>query len=190
MEHQHARVVGVDFDKRAINEGKKHYQNHPRIELRVGDAQRPVEADVYDAVIALSAIEHVVDHVKFLATVHRALKKGGVAYLNYDAGHFRSKKWRERIMVPISQWLAKAGYEGSYMKQVNDKEFCALAVRVGFRMLTLRKHNLAPLKGLLRGAPPEAVDAWYTLEERLGDVMTPESLDKVMYSTTVVLEKV
>lgn len=190
MQHQNTRVVGIDYDRKAIADGKRHYQNHPRIELRAGDAQRPVEAEAYDAVIALSAIEHVVNRKAFLETVHRALKKGGIAYLNYDAGHFRSKRWKERLMVPVSQWLAKIGIQGPYMKEVNDAEFSAQAIHSGFRVVGIRKHNLASLKGLLRGAPGEAVDAWYDFEERLGLCMEPKALHKSMLSTTLILEKV
>lgn len=190
MQHQQARVTGVDYDRKAIAEGKRHYQNHSRIELRSGDAQRPVQADAYDAVVALSAIEHVVDRKAFLATVHRALKRGGVAYLNYDAGHFRSKKWKERLMVPVSQWLAVIGIQGPYMKEVNDAEFTAQAIHAGFRVIGLRKHNLASMKGFLRGAPVEAIDAWYDFEERLGSCMDSKALHKAMLSTTLILEKV
>lgn len=190
MKHQQARVVGVDYDKQAIMEGKKRYGAHPRIELRVGNAQRPVEADTYDAVVALSAIEHVVDRKAFLKAAHKALKRGGMAYLNYDAGHFRSKKLKERLMVPVSQFLAAMGLPGSYMKQVDDGVFRKQAEEAGFRVVDLRKHNIATLKGPLRGAPAEAIDAWYDFEERLGAVMPPNALDHLMLSTTLVLQKV
>lgn len=190
MAHQGVRVTGVDFDKRAITEGKKHYQEHSRIALRVGDAQHPVEEEAYDAVIALSAIEHVVDRPAFLQTVFRALKRGGIAYLNYDVGHFRSSSLRERMMVPISQALAAVGIQGPYMKKVDDTLFCAQAEHAGFRVLGLRKHNVASLKGIMRGAPEETVQSWYDFEEALGRSMSLDVLDRIMLSTTVVLEKV
>ncbi len=188
--HQGVRVTGVDFDKRAITEGRKHYQGHARIDLRIGDAQRPVEEEAYDAVIALSAIEHVVDRPAFLQTVFRALKRGGIAYLNYDAGHFRSSNLRERLMVPVSQALAVIGIQGPYMKKVDDALFCAQAEHAGFRVLGLRKHNLAVLKGIMRGAPEETIRSWYELEEALGKSASLDALDPIMLSTTVVLEKV
>jgi cyclopropane fatty-acyl-phospholipid synthase-like methyltransferase len=189
-DHQGAYVTGIDFDKQAIAEGKKRYEGHPRIALRTGDAQHPVETEAYDFVIALSAIEHVVNREAFLKTVYSAIKKGGVAYLNYDAGHFRSRKLKERIMVPLSQMLAAIGFQGSYMKQVEDKVFQSQAEQAGFRVLEIRKHNIGCLKATMRGAPEDAIISWYAFEERLGVLMSPESLDASLDSTTIVLEKV
>lgn len=189
IEHPHAQVVGVDFDVEAIEKGKKYYAQQPRVELRIGDAQKPIEFETYDAVIALSAIEHVVDRKAFLETVYRALRPGGIAYLNYDAGHFRSSNLKERIMVPMSQLLAIFGKEHWYMKRVDDRLFRSQAERVGFQFVELRKHNIAPLKGALRNASEDVIRSWYDFEERLGSSIKPELLDRAMLSTTLVIQK-
>jgi SAM-dependent methyltransferase len=185
--HANVHVEGIDIDAAAIARGTA--RPHPRLDLRVADAQRPVQQGVFDAVTAFSAMEHVVDHAAFLRTTWEALAPGGVAYLNYDAGHFRSWNVKERVMVPVSQVLARFGIEGPYMKQVNDARFWALAEAQGFRVRTLRKHNLHPLKGILRGGTDDAIRAWYALEEQLGEAMTAEQLHRVMWSSTLVLEK-
>lgn len=187
--HPAWQIIGVDTDTRAVRTGESLFAGKPQVELRVFDAQRPVEEGTFDAVVAMSAIEHVVHRPAFLKTVWTALKPGGVAYLNYDAGHFRSSDWKERLMVPISQALAVLGIEGPYMKRVDDAVLRRQAEAQGFRVLGVRKHNLHPLKGFMRGAPDEAIRAWYGFEDRMGSLFTAEQLDTVMWSTTLVLEK-
>ncbi|QQR60708.1 hypothetical protein IPH19_04870 [Candidatus Uhrbacteria bacterium] len=75
------------------------------------------------------------------------------------------------------------------MKHVVDTEFSKQAEQAGFKVIALRKHNLYPIKGFMRGASEEAVKAWYEFEERLNELYTPEQLDKVKWSTTLVIEK-
>ena len=184
--HVLVSVVGIDTDATAIARGQ---HAHARLMLRVADAQQPIAEGSFQAVTAFSAMEHVVDHAALLKTVWDALAAGGVAYLNYDVGHFRSWNVKERLMVPVSQLLARMGIEGSYMKQVNDARFRAQAEAQGFRVTGFRKHNLHPLKGFCRGASEDAVRAWYAFEEELGRLYAPEALDCVMWSTTLVLQK-
>lgn len=196
--HPDVRIVGLDTDVAAIAEGQKMYAGVTNVELSVFDAQtsdavlianrKPLIAD-YDFVVALSAIEHVVDREAFLKTVWDALKPGGMAYLNYDAGHFRSRNIKERIMVPVSQALAMIGIERFYMKRVDDAAFAGMAEKRGFRQVETRKHNLHPLKGFMKSASIEAIESWYGFEERLGALYAPDALDRIMWSTTIVLAK-
>lgn len=186
--HSSVQVVGLDTDILAIKAGRKNYANNPQMNLRVSDAQLPITEE-FDLVVALSAVEHVVDRPAFLKTVWSALKKGGRAYLNYDVGHFRSRDLKERLMVPISQLLAKFGFEGSYMKRVEDKIFEAQAQQQGFTIETIRKHNLYPMKGFMRGASEFALNSWFDFEEKLNAAYTNEELDKIMWSTTLIVKK-
>jgi cyclopropane fatty-acyl-phospholipid synthase-like methyltransferase len=187
--HPQARVIGVDTDAAAIANGKKKYEGVSNIELRVSDAQHSIDTSSFDAAVAMSAIEHVVDRPAFLKTVWSALKPGGVAILNYDVGHFRSHHWKERLMVPVSQVLAMIGIEGPYMKRVDDRLFRSQAEATGFRITGIRKHNLHPLKGLMRDADDELLRAWFELEEKMGQAYTSEQLDRVMWSTIIILQK-
>ncbi len=180
---------GFDYDRAAVEKGRRDFSGMTNAVLKVGDAQTLSTGETFDVVTAFSAIEHVVDKEAFLKTVFSALKSGGVAYLNYDDGHFRSSDLKERLMVPVSQMLAMIGVQGPYMKHVVDAEFSEQAEKAGFKVLMLRKHNLHPIKGFMRGASEAAVKAWYEFEERLNELYTPEQLDKVKWSTTLVLEK-
>ncbi len=208
LSHPHWSIVGMDTDARAIARGKKSLGGIANVELVVADAQGErhegtearwhEDSDVpsglrnlapFDAVVAMSAIEHVVDRAAFLKTTWDALKPGGIAFLNYDVGHFRSWNPKERIMVPLSQILALFGMEQFYMKRVKDRRFLELAKAQGFRHLRTTKHNLHPLKGFMRGATDEQLRAWFAFENSMNHLYTPDDLDRVMWSTTVILEK-
>lgn len=104
--HPHARYIGYDYDKVAIAKGRMDLVSLSNVALHDGDAQLLVMDGDYDVVTAFSAVEHVVDRLVFLKTVFASLKSGGLAYLNYDDGHFRSHDLKERIMVPVSQSVA------------------------------------------------------------------------------------
>lgn len=185
--HPSIHVEGIDTDRKAIKQGMKAYGS-AQLALRVADAQQMTDG-TYDAVIAFSAVEHVVDRAAFLKTVWEALAPGGVAYLNYDDGHFRSSHWKERLMVPVSQALALIKIEGPYMKHVDDLLFRRMAEAQGFRVVDFRKHNMHPMKGFMRNASDEAIQSWYGLEEKLGQLYRPEELDKIMWSSTLVVER-
>ncbi len=187
--HPQIRVIGVDTDAKAIADGQEMFRGVSNIELRISDAQRPLPEQACDAVVALSAIEHVVDRPAFIKTVWSALRSGGIAYLNYDAGHFRSRDLKERLMVPVSQLLACVGFEGPYMKHVDDVLFRRQLEAQGFVVVALRKHNLFPLKRLMRTATDETIAEWYAFEERLGVRFSPEELDPALWSTTWVIQK-
>lgn len=187
--HPQAAYFGFDYDRAAVEKGRRDFTGMTNAVLKVGDAQTLSTGETFDVVTAFSAIEHVVDKEAFLKTVFSALKSGGVAYLNYDDGHFRSHDLKERIMVPVSQLLAVIGIQGPYMKHVDDARFTSQAEAAGFKILGLRKHNLYPIKGFMRGASKEAVEAWYAFEERLNQLYTPEELDTIKWSTTLVIQK-
>lgn len=188
--HPEMKIVGVDTDAAAIQEGQKKFESKPSVELKVFDAQQTVKEELFDVIVALSAIEHVVNKPAFLRTVFEALKPNGLAYLNYDDGHFRSANLKERLMVPVSQILAKFGKEKWYMKHVDDVEFKNQIEKQGFRVLKIRKHNLYPLKGFMRGASQDALEMWFAFEEKLGELYASEKLDCVMWSTTIVVQRI
>ncbi len=186
--HPNMNYEGFDHDAVAIERGKKIFAGFSNMSISSGDAQKN-RGEGFDVVTALSAIEHVVNRRAFLQTVSSALKSGGIAFLNYDDGHFRSSDIKERLMVPVSQVMAMFGKEGPYMKHVDDAEFRRMAEQAGLVVLDFRKHNLMKLKGFMRGASDEAVASWIDFEEKLAAVYSPEELDRVMLSSTLVVQK-
>ncbi|PIP60850.1 hypothetical protein COX00_01005 [Candidatus Uhrbacteria bacterium CG22_combo_CG10-13_8_21_14_all_47_17] len=187
--HPRLTYHGIDFDRSAIVKAKKIFERFgKRVTFSFEDAQKTGQERA-DVVTAFSAIEHVYDREAFLKTVHTSLVSGGKAYLNYDVGHFRSHNLKERLMVPVSQFLAFIGIQGPYMKRVDDERFQRQAEQVGFKVIELRKHNMGALKGFMRGASDEAVQVWYDFEQQMGKLYTPKELDPLFLSTTIVLEK-
>lgn len=192
-ENPQYQYKGFDFNRSEIEKAKQAFVNLPNAQVALADAQKqlvlPGSADV---ITAFSALEHIVDLKAFVSAVLTALRPGGRAYLNYDAGHFRSHDLKERLMVPISQWLAKVGIEGPYMKEVDDDRLCEIVQQLGGKVITVRKHNCQALKGFLKkhSTNQAAVNAWFGFEEAISSALSPKDLHKLFLSTTVVIEKV
>jgi hypothetical protein len=55
--------------------------------------------------------------------------------------------------------------------------------------VALRKHNLHPLKGFMRNASDDALLDWFAYEDALNARFSSEELDRVMWSTTLVVQK-
>jgi hypothetical protein len=45
------------------------------------------------------------------------------------------------------------------------------------------------MKGFLRGAKDESIEAWFAFEDSLNAHYPPEKLDHVMWSTTLIVTK-
>ena len=187
--HPNVRIDGVDMNAAVIQDGVRRYSNHDNVSLSIFDAQKQYGEKGFEVITALSALEHVVDHKAFLKTVWDALSSGGVAFLNYDVGHFRSYNIKERIMVPVSQLMAKFGVEGKYMKRVNDKKFLSQIEKQGFIVERFMKHNIGCLKRRMKEGGDDSVRLWVDFENKLNSEMRPEELDSLMLSTTVFIRR-
>lgn len=189
-DHPEITYVGLDTDVKEIERAKKHFAACPNASVKVADAQRfAEESGRFDIVTAFSALEHVVDLDAFIATALGLLRSGGIALLNYDAGHFRSHDLKERLMVPVSQILAKIGIEGPYMKEVDDAKLAAIVSAKGGVVEKTMKHNFHPLKQLFKGANDETISDWFAFEGRLNEHVPKERLHRLMWSTTLVMKK-
>ncbi len=187
--HPQCHYLGFDYNKKSLKKAQKLLAQIPNAKAEYGDAQRLAQLEPVDAVTAFSALEHVVDREAFCRTAYQALKPGGIAFLNYDIGHFRSSDIKERLMVPISQGLAKFGIEGPYMKEVNDTNLLKLFQKLGFEVIETRKHNIASLKGEMKQKPDPVLQEWYQFETRLNQLLPLEALHTMMLSTTHLLKK-
>ncbi len=72
---------GMDISDHAIKEARKRL---PNAILKVGEAERefPFRNDFFDVVICNDVLEHLEDPAKALEHIYRALKKGGILYIN------------------------------------------------------------------------------------------------------------
>lgn len=191
-EHQNISYWGFDFNRKELEKAKRVMEGIPNAQVSVADAQTELVKDSSaDIVTSFSALEHIVDLPAFLKRVAAALRPGGIAYLNYDAGHFRSHDVQERLMVPISQVLAKFGVEGPYMKEVDDARLCVFAKEAGLTVEGLRKNNVSGLECFYKkhASNDSAVRAWFEYEDALNASLRPEDLHKLCWSTTLVVKK-
>ncbi len=192
IDHPEMLYVGIDLDATEIAKAKIAFTNCTNAQVKVGDAQTLKENEgVFDIVTAFSALEHVVDLNAFVQTTMSLLKPGGKAFLNYDAGHFRSSNVKERMMVPVSQLLARVGIEGPYMKEVVDEELKQIVEQNGGKTRTLLKFNGMGMKSLANSnASEEAIRAWHEFELRMNSLVAPKILDSIFWSTVLVVEKI
>lgn len=187
--HPHCSYQGFDYNKTSLKKAQKLLESLPHAKADYGDAQRLAQLEPVDVVTAFSALEHVVNLESFCKTAHQALKHGGIAFLNYDIGHFRSSNLKERAMIPVSQLLARLGIEGPYMKEVQDMQLLDLVKKLGFEVREIRKHNIASLKGEMKQKPDAVLQEWYQFETRLNQLLSPKDLHSMMLSTTLLLAK-
>ncbi len=189
------QYLGSDTDVEAVERAKKIFADIPNARFEIADGQRArTDLASYDVVTTLSSLEHVVRVDKFLDTIFSVLKPGGIAYLNYDNGHFHSHDLKERLMVPVSQILAKFGIEGPYMKEVFDEDVVRLVKERGVEVLQVRRHLFGGMKGLMKGyrdgsVPAEALEAWFAFEDRLNELLPAEKLALRSGSSVVVAQK-
>ncbi|MBI5655045.1 class I SAM-dependent methyltransferase [Candidatus Uhrbacteria bacterium] len=191
-DHPEIEYVGLDTDAKEIDKAKRAFADCPNAKVMVADAQTFRQGEgTFDVVTAFSALEHVVDVARFMKTVMSMLKTGGRALLNHDAGHFRSHDIKERLMVPVSQLLAKVGIEGPYMKELKDADIRRFAEAAGGKVVSMRKHNAYCLKKHLRGGilTDEVARTWHGFEDRMNELASPEKLDPVFWATIAVVDK-
>ena len=128
-----AMVYGFDRSEEAIAFGQAKYctkRHAPRMRLRVADlATADFGAAVYDAVVSLETIEHLTqeDGAAFLASVHRALKPGGLLLMSSPAiktpnpFHLHEYETQE-----LAETLEQAGFrvesrQGQWCGRIFDK---------------------------------------------------------------------
>ena len=189
------QYLGSDTDVEAVEKAKKIFADVPNARFEIADGQRArQDLASYDVVTTLSSLEHVVRIDKFLDTIFSVLKPGGIAYLNYDNGHFHSHDLKERLMVPVSQILAKFGIEGPYMKEVDDAYVVRLVKERGAEVLQVRRHLFHGMKGLMKGyrdgsIPSDALELWLLFEDRLNELLSAEKLAPMCGSSIVIAQK-
>lgn len=119
------KVIGVDYDKDAIEYSKKLYKLD-NIKFIQGDAQDlPLGDSSVDVVVSLETIEHLPNPEKFVLEVKRVLKPNGVFYVStpnddehFDQGNvyhlheFDFKELNETIQKHFKR--AKYYYQGSW----------------------------------------------------------------------------
>jgi len=75
------KVVALDLDSRLLTNG----MDHPKVEKIIGDAADTSFADdSFDAIVCVSALEHMSDWQDVIQEMYRLLKVGGMAFVTLD----------------------------------------------------------------------------------------------------------
>lgn len=172
--HPHVTFVGVDPSAeacalaRAVLPAERAEIVHARAyEARWGTA---------DAVVSWSALEHVYRRRVYLETVAATLAPDGLAFVNYDAGHFRFPTRRDRVKNVAGPLLARLGREDWYQAFVSETEFRDLVTVSGLRVVEARSFNTAAKDVYHRVAPEsrtEFMRAWLAFELAASDLVEP-----------------
>ncbi len=193
--HPHVTYIGYDFNPVSISTAQELFRDVSNASFQLADVQKlQVEKHGFDIVTTLSSLEHVVRIDQFLQVLFSLLKQGGYAYINYDSGHFRSTRLKEKIMIPLGQLLARLGYEQLYMKHVSDRAVILLLERLGMRVLDVRKHNIEQMKHFTKAYGKDLMDesvivAWQVFENALNASLSASQLDAVCGSTVITAER-
>jgi SAM-dependent methyltransferase len=139
-------VVGVDPSRDMIAFASSHFGAPARANLvfEVGDARRLPYRDEFDVVVSFNALHWVGEQAAALASIRRALKRGGKAHLRLVPEGPR--KCLEDVIEDVRQrarWAdAFAGFRQPYV-HFSPKEYRAMAERAGFRVVGLEVEDQA-----------------------------------------------
>lgn len=174
----------------------------------------PADTLLVDAVVSFSVFEHVADRLGYLKTIERVLRPGGMAYLNYDDGHFRTNidlhqspaSWRMAIKEEVRNRLSVISRRFGrthhlFQRRVTDSDLSTLLASTNLAVESEFYSNMTCFKGLCKTMPKELegrfVDFWVDVEKRLNTEFqladqymgSLSNLWRIMPSKTIVLRK-
>lgn len=157
---------GFDFNYESIQIAKKNFPNYKN-SIITFDGQKELPFDnQFDIITTFSSLEHVLDKRSFLKNIKKLLKPDGIAYLNYDFGHFRNSSIRTDIYNYISQMLAKLGVTEKYFtKKVLLPEIKNIFKNLDLEIIDIKYFNVSELKKIHKVVnDPKLLDNWYEYE--------------------------
>lgn len=187
--HPSIRYLGIDPSARAIEGARRRLASY-EAELTVGRAY-DVELARADVVLSFSVLEHVYEREPYMRSIALNLKPDGVAFVNYDAGHFNvgSERWKG----PLRRGLARLGRDARFQAPVSEDELAQLVAAAGLRVEEDLFFN-TQVKELYRlVAPrdrPELARRWLDLELWLNERLEYEDgLAPLLRTRNVVLKR-
>jgi 2-polyprenyl-3-methyl-5-hydroxy-6-metoxy-1,4-benzoquinol methylase len=167
----HVRYIGVDADPSACAAA--------RVTLAGLDAEI-VHDDAYDVrvgpadvVVSFSVLEHVHRRKAYLECVAANLSRQGLAFVNYDAGHFVAGSLRERAKTVAGRVLAHFGRPHWYQSFVREGEFRSLVAVTGLRVVEAKFFNTGlkeAYTAVPAGARGQFMQYWLEAELRLNEL--------------------
>ena len=114
--------------------------------------------------------------------------------MNYDAGHFHSTHWKERLKTLLAPLLARLGDESRYQAFVRETDFQKWAVQAQLQIQESKMFN-TPLKGIYKAIPEtqreDYMQRWLELEDWLNTIGIEyrDSLSSSWVTRNVILRK-
>jgi hypothetical protein len=181
--------VGVEPSRRSAEDARRRLPGSEIINAPAYDVRR----EPAHAVVSFSVLEHVVDRPRYMGAVRANLRDDGLAYVNYDSGHFvADADLAERAKGLASRLLAHFGSESRYRKRVSASELDGLVEGGGLYVVDDKVFNtdLKRLFPLVDGDRREAfMERWLSFELELNELGLPyrDELDSVFRTRNLVL---
>jgi trans-aconitate 2-methyltransferase len=142
----HGSVLGVDPSHEMVAFASSHFgaQAHTNLCFEVADVRRLPYRDEFDLVVSFNALHWVREQAAALASIHAAVKPGGLALLRFVPQG--SRKSLEDVIEDVRRRGRWAGYFGNFQEpyvHFTPDEYRALAERCGWQVVRLVVHDRA-----------------------------------------------
>jgi SAM-dependent methyltransferase len=128
------RVTGVDLHAPYVGTARARLESYPAANVFCADATSSEFAAQYDTVVMLDVLEHIDDHIGFMAKLRAALRPGG----------------RIILKVPAYQWLmCDMDRAIGHFRRYDRPMLKAALAQAGFDLVTQRYFNLPAVAGWL-----------------------------------------
>jgi SAM-dependent methyltransferase len=177
---------GFDFNQESIILAKKNFPNFAK-KICCLDGQRPLPFEKkFDIITTFSSLEHVVNKELFIRNIKNLLKGDGMAYINYDLGHF-NQGFISNTFNKISELLAYSGLTEKYFtKKVDLKQIKHLLEKTGFRIIEIKFFNLDALKKIHKEINEETyLEKWFEYELFLNRFENTDLLNSILLSVVI-----
>jgi cyclopropane fatty-acyl-phospholipid synthase-like methyltransferase len=165
-----ANYIGVEPSESACRQAEQNLKglNATIIHDYAYDAVRSkLPKPVYDVIVSFSVFEHVYQRLDYLRLIKACLKDAGHCLINYDAGHFHSTYWKERVKNIVGPMLARAGNQAYFQQFVREDDFRRMVTEAGLKIAEAKSFN-TPLKGVYKHIPEaqrtEYMRRWLAME--------------------------
>ena len=132
-------IIGIDISQKMIDFALSNYPDKdlPNLSFQKLDALEIIFENRFDRVVSFSALHWVMDQEKVLQTIHKALKKGGMACIQIYAKGCMNITVIADSLIRTKKW---ASYFPSYIKQrvfFTNQEYEAIFKNAGFENISV-----------------------------------------------------
>lgn len=181
----------IDYNANSINKAHQLLpERKDNIILQDGQKNFDIWISKFDIVNTFSSLEHVVDKDLFIENMIWYIKDDWLLILNYDSGHFRTWKIKDKILNPISVLLSFFWIQKYYTKYVNENEVLSILKKYKITIIEKKYFNISALKWIHKNISDEKIlESWYNYELELNEYSDKSYLEKIFTSTVIIWKK-